>query len=463
MFEQDFLGFINDNKLVDTTGRTLLAVSGGLDSTVMANLFSCVNLPFAIAHVNFGLRGTDSDEDARFVEQLAGQYGVPFHLTRFDTAQWAAEQGVSIQMAARDLRYQWFGSIRQQYSYSRVATAHHLNDVLETMLLNLTRGTGLAGLHGIAVRQEHAQVGTLIRPLLFAHRDQLVTYAQANGLTHREDRSNADDYYARNRIRHHVIPTLTGLNPGLWQTLPRTVERLRAAEQLMQLELTRSWRQLTQTEPDGTIRVPIRQLMELDEGVFRLTEWLRPFGFTPEQVRQIWATLEREPGGTFDSATYRIVRERQWLLLSLLKVTPLTGYKSDLQIIGSGAVISLGDCSVRVDVIERSAEFVPDAELSVAWLDADRLAEPLTLRIWQHGDRFRPLGLAGTKLVSDLLNDLKLEQRDRAQTLVLLSGHDIAWVVGRRIAHRFRVRPDTRRLVRLTQIQGSGPAERPPL
>ncbi len=461
MFEQDFLGFINDNKLADGTGRTLLAVSGGLDSTVMADLFHRTNLPFAIAHVNFGLRGSESDEDARFVEQLAGQYGVPVHVTRFDTAQLAAERGVSIQMAARDLRYHWFGTIRQQYSYHRVATAHHLNDVLETMLLNLTRGTGLAGLHGIAVRQEHPQVGTLIRPLLFAHRDQLAAYAQEHGLIHREDRSNADDYYARNRIRHHVTPVLTALNPGLWQTLPRTIDRLRSAEQLMQLELNRSWQQLAQTEPDGTIRLSIEPLLALNEGAFRLTEWLRPFGFIPEQVRQIWLALTRESGTVVESATYRLTRERQQLVLSLRELTVLTNCLSVEKELGSGALLSLGTCSVQLDVIERAADFVPDPDPAVAWLDADRLTGPLTLRSWQQGDRFRPLGLAGTKLVSDLLNDLKLEQRDRAQTLVLLAGHDIAWVVGRRISHRFRVRPDTRRLVRLTQLRGNVTTEMP--
>jgi tRNA(Ile)-lysidine synthase len=461
MFERDFLGFINDNTLADSTGRTLLAVSGGLDSTVMADLFHRTNLPFAMAHVNFGLRGSESDEDARFVEQLAGQYGVPVHVTRFDTAQLAAERGISIQMAARDLRYHWFGIIRQQYGYHSVATAHHLNDVLETMLLNLTRGTGLAGLHGIAVRQEHPQVGTLIRPLLFAHRDQLAAYAQEHGLTHREDRSNADDHYARNRIRHHVTPVLTVLNPGLWQTLPRTVERLRAAEQLMQLELDRSWQQLIQTEPDGTIRLSIEQLLTLNEGVFRLTEWLRPFGFTSEQVRQIWSTLKRESGNVFESATHRLVRERHHLLLSLHELTVLISCISDKKELVSGTLFRLDNCSVQLDVIERTADFVPGADPAVAWLDADRFGGPLTLRSWQYGDRFRPLGLAGTKLVSDLLNDLKLEQRDRAQTLVLLSGHEIVWVVGRRIAHRFRVRPDTRRLVRLTQMRTEDSAKIP--
>jgi tRNA(Ile)-lysidine synthase len=449
MFERDFLGFINDNKLADRTTQTLLAVSGGLDSTVMAALFQQAGLSFAIAHVNFGLRGQESDDDALFVVELANRYQVPVHTIRFETAQVAAERGESIQMVARTLRYQWFGEIRRQYGYDSVATAHHLNDVLETMLLNLTRGTGLAGLHGIAVRQEHPTVGPLIRPLLFASRDQLETYAAAHNLKHREDRSNADDYYARNRMRHHVVPVLTGINPGLWTTLPPTVERLRAAEQLMQLELNRSWQQLIQTEPDGTIRLPVNGLLALGEGAFRLSEWLQPYGFTSEQARQAWAILPREPGQQIRSATHRLTHERGFLLLSLLKVTVLSSYKTTLQVLLETGTVAVGGRTIRCTGHSQPNGFVPETDTAVAWLDADRLVDPLTIRVWQPGDRFRPLGLVGTKLVSDLLNDLKLEQRERAQTLVLVSGDTIAWVIGRRIGHPFRVRPDSRRLVRL--------------
>ncbi len=449
MFERDFLGFINDNQLADSTTQTLLAVSGGLDSTVMAALFQQAGLPFAIAHVNFGLRGQESDDDALFVEELANRYQVPFHTIRFQTAQVAVERGESIQMVARELRYQWFGEIRRQYGYDSVATAHHLNDVLETMLLNLTRGTGLAGLHGIAVRQEHPTVGVLIRPLLFASREQLETYAAARSLKHRDDRSNADDYYARNRIRHHAVPALTGINPGLWATLPRTVERLRAAEQLMQLELNRSWQQLIQTEPDGAIRLPINGLLALEEGAFRLSEWLQPYGFTREQSRQAWAMLMREPGQQLRSATHQLTHERGFLLLSLVKVTVLSSCKTTVQELLETRNRQVCGQLIRCSYHSKPDGFVPETDKAVAWLDADRLIDPLTIRVWQPGDRFRPLGLAGTKLVSDLLNELQLEQRERAQTLVLVSGDTIAWVVGCRIGHQFRVRAGSRRLIRL--------------
>ena len=263
MLEQDFLAFINDNHLFDPTRRVLLAVSGGLDSMVMAELVHRVKQPFAIAHVNFCLRGTDSDADALFVENKATEYGVPFHLTHFDTAALAAARNVSIQMAARELRYDWFARLVQEQAYTGVATAHHLNDVLETMLFNLTRGTGLAGLRGIA-RHQHG----VLRPLLFATRAQLAAFAEEQAVTYREDSSNANDKYARNRIRHHVVPVLTGLNPGLWQTLPHTLERLRAADALLQTELARSWHETVVPQGTQTL-LPIDALNALSEPAFR--------------------------------------------------------------------------------------------------------------------------------------------------------------------------------------------------
>lgn len=246
MVETEFLGFINDNHLFEPTDQVLLAVSGGLDSVVMAELFHRVNQPFAIAHVNFTLRASDSDEDAVFVENMAKRYGVPFHFVRFDTTTFAQERGLSIQMAARELRYTWFAQLLATYSYPYVATAHHKNDVLETLLLNLTRGTGLAGLHGILPRQNQ-----IVRPLLFATRGQLAAFVNETGLLYREDSSNANDTYARNRIRHHVVPILNDLNPGLWQTLPRTVERLRSAEVLMRAELDRSWQAVAEVQNEA--------------------------------------------------------------------------------------------------------------------------------------------------------------------------------------------------------------------
>ena len=446
MVEEAFLGFINGNRLCEPAGRVLLAVSGGLDSCVMARLFHRTQIPFAIAHVNFGLRGEESDGDAQFVAELARAYAVPFHQTRFDTAAEAERRGISIQMAARDLRYTWFGAVRSQEAYASVATAHHLTDTLETMLLNLTRGTGLAGLHGIAADQQHPTVGRLIRPLLFASRDELARYAAGQGVVYRDDASNQSDYYARNRIRHQVLPALTHINPGLWQTLPRTIDRLRAAEKLVQRQVQQGWAQVAQPQADGSIRLVGGPLLTLPEGRFQLGEWLRPYGFSADQIDGLWYCLDGPPGQVFSSATHRICHERDGLIIEQLTV--LSDYKSVVMDVGCEQVVLAGELPVTLTPMERPDAFVPDPDPAIAWLDADWLTLPLVIRPWQSGDRFRPLGMAGTRLVSDLLNDRKLSRQARERVAVMLAGDQIVWVIGHRIDHRFRVRPETQRLLR---------------
>lgn len=448
MLEPTFLGFINDNRLFTPTDRVLLAVSGGLDSMVMADLFHRTDQSFAIAHVNFNLRGDESDADALFVQNVARQYGVPFHLTRFDTVTVAAERGLSVQMAARDLRYGWFTELLKQHSYACVATAHHQNDVLETLLLNLIRGTGLAGLHGIAVRHE-----SVIRPVLFATRDELAAYARDHALTYREDSSNTDDKYARNRIRHHVVPVLTALNPGFWPTLSRTVERLRATETLVRAEVNRSWQVVAESRGSQFV-LPTQPLLALPEIAFRLAEWLRPFGFTAGQAEQMLAALSRPAGQEFLSATHRITHERDGLLLEPTPARP--AYELVLTDWPDGPVTVAHQFTLTMEHLTKPADGPLPTGPDVVWLDADRLTLPLTIRPWQLGDRFRPLGLNGHKLVSDLLNDLKLSRPEREQTTVLLSGDQIAWVIGRRIDHRYRVTAETMRVVQLRLSQAAG-------
>ncbi len=438
MLEQDFLAFINDNHLFDTTTRVLLAVSGGLDSMVMAELVHRIKQPFAIAHVNFGLRGADSDADALFVENKANDYGVPFHLVQFDTAALAAARKISIQMAARELRYDWFARLIREQGYTGVATAHHLNDVLETMVFNLTRGTGLAGLHGIA-RYQHG----VVRPLLFATRAQLAAFADEHMVAYREDSSNADDKYARNRIRHHVVPVLTELNPGLWQTLPHTLERLRAAEVLVQTELARSWQQTVVQQGSQTL-LPADTLNGLPEPAFRLAEWLKPFGFTVDQTGKMVECLTKPVGQLFTSATHRVLHERDGLVLDLLPVP--ADYEIFLTDWHQIPILVPERFTLTVEVMYKPSQFKPLADPAMAYLDADKLQFPLTIRPWQQGDRMRPLGMGGHKLVSDVLNDMKLSRTEREQTAVLVSGHEIVWVIGRRIDHRFRIVPETKRI-----------------
>ncbi|WP_338876825.1 tRNA lysidine(34) synthetase TilS [Spirosoma sp. SC4-14] len=442
--EQAFLAFINDNRLCGPADRVLLAVSGGIDSMVMADLFYQTGLPFAIAHVNFGLRGAESDADADFVQNKAEQYEVPFHLTRFDTNAVAHERNISIQMAARDLRYAWFAQLVDANGYASLATAHHKNDVLETLLFNLTRGTGLAGLHGIAPRQEKSVAGVMIRPLLFATRDDLANYARERGIAYREDRSNSDDKYARNRIRHHVVPILIGLNPGLWEGLPRTIERLRAAESLMKRQVEQCWNEVAEQQTDRVL-FSADKLLQQPEPAFLLAEWLKPFGFGTDQVKQMIESLARPVGQVFETATHRITHDRlngkTGLMLEQLRTRPTTEIFVTDWPTSSIAIADLAELTVLQ--LNKPPDFRPPAHAAIACLDASLLIFPLVIRPWQRGDRFWPLGLNGRKLVSDLLNDLKLTYTERQQVMVLASGGEIVWVIGHRINHRFRITENT--------------------
>lgn len=450
MLAQRFLAFINDNRLADPARPTLLAVSGGLDSVVMADLFARAGLPFAVAHVNFGLRGAESDADAVFVQNRADYYGVPFHQTRVDTASVAAARGVSIQMAARELRYDWFAELLRTFDYAAVATAHHQNDVLETILLNLTRGTGLAGLRGILPRQ-----GDVIHPLLIATRDELADYARQHDLVHREDSSNADDKYARNRIRHRVIPVLTDLNPSLLrETLPRTVARLQATERIVQAELDRAWH-ATGHRNDETVFLLTNELLRLPEPAFYLAEWLRPFGFLPDQTDAMLASLNRETGQVFRSATHQITHDRQLnngTRKTGLLLEPLS-LPASYEIVLThwpDAPIPIPDTGIlHLERFDKPANFRFPTNPAVACFDADKLTFPLIIRPWAPGDRFRPLGMHGTKLVSNLLNDLKRTRTERDRTAVLLSEGQIAWVIGQRIAHEYRVTDETQRVMKI--------------
>lgn len=451
MLEEGFLGYINDNQLFGPTDQVLLAVSGGIDSMAMAELFYQIKQPFAMAHVNFNLRGKESDADADFVKNKADEYEVPFHLIHFDTARIAADRGISIQMAARDLRYEWFAKLLEEHTYCCVATAHHKNDVLETLLLNITRGTGLAGLHGIAARQERPSSYVLIRPLLFATRDEIAGYVQERSVLYREDRSNADDKYARNRIRHHVVPVLTDLNPGLWQTLPRSVERFRAAEVLVQAELERSWNEVAEQKKDKWF-LPTVKLLEQRELFFRLSEWLKPFGFTYDQVGQVLVSLSSKVGQVFDSATYRITHDRfpdRQIGLVLEPIPLHHSYETVLTDWPATDVSLPGDGNLSFSLFTKPTDFRFPTDPNVACLDADQLRFPLLIRPWQQGDRFRPLGLSGQKLVSDLLNDRKVSRTDREKVAVLVADGNIVWVIGHRIGHPFRV---TEKTVRIVQI-----------
>ncbi len=438
-----FLNFVNDEWGLGDTSATqsvpvLLTVSGGIDSVVLTHLCVQAELNVSLAHVNFGLRGEESDGDEAFVRSLAAKYGIPVHVTRFETAAEAARTGESVQMVARRLRYAWFHQLQQQHGFTYIATAHHQNDVLETTLLNLARGTGIAGLRGVP-----RQNGMIIRPLWFATRAEVENYAAQQGLVWREDSSNQDDKYLRNQIRHHVVPGLEATNADFWGTFQRTIDRLRASETILADELNRRWEWVTEYSPSGQIVINKAKLGTLLEPTFRLAEWLRPYGFVPDQIRQLMGCLASEPGQCFETATHQLWHQKESLLL-----VPKTELQTATQMwtswpVGKVEIAGLGSLDFSAEEAGETCKF--SADQRVACIDTDRIAGDIVVRPWQHGDVFRPIGMRGKKLVSDFLNEQKVPKPERAKVYVLLAGGVIVWVIGYRIADHVKLTPETRR------------------
>jgi tRNA(Ile)-lysidine synthase len=448
-----FLTFINQQKLDLSAKSTLLTVSGGVDSIVLAHLFYRAGFSAGIAHCNFRLRGEESEGDEVFVAQLARQYGFPFHVQRFETKKEALDRGISTQMAARALRYTWFEEVRQSLQYDFVATAHHLNDAFETVLLNLTRGTGIAGLHGIAVKNQN-----LIRPLLFASREEIMEYAAEQQLTFREDSSNLSSHYKRNLIRQEVVPVLKKMNPSLEHTFKTTTKRLSAAEALLQ-DLLQPWKKEAVKDSQGIIHISIKSLLESSEPVYRLWFILEAFGFTYRQAEEIFLSAEGLSGKWFESATHVVLKDRDLFLVSERTQKSQTGVWVIDQTSGK---FKLGALSLAISNHFKNKEFEVNRGGDTACFDQDRLLFPLTVRSWMPGDTFNPFGMGGkSKKVSDLLIDLKLNMFEKQNVKVLLNGiGDILWVIGLRTDDRYKVQESTQQvLVIQLEEQNSGLVE----
>jgi tRNA(Ile)-lysidine synthase len=425
-----FLTFINQHTPDLKQQPTLLAVSGGVDSVVMVHLFHNLGLPAGVAHCNFGLRGEESDDDEAFVRELASKYNFPFFVTRPDVKGFAKSASVSTQMAARELRYEWFEKVRQEAGYKWIATAHHANDSLETLLLNLARGTGLAGLTGIAPVN-----GNLIRPLLLSNRAEVSRYAAENGIQWREDRTNETDDYNRNKIRHHVTPVLTELNPSLETTFNATSERLRAANALLAAHL-QAWKKEVIQEEADTIRIPTDEIRQATEPAYRLWFILQDFGFQYSQIPGIVAAFDGTPGKRFFSPTYVLLVDRAHLII---KMTPETSVQEELIVETPDQVLDWHGVIFTLRLSQAGA-IIPFDKHTIA-VDPDLLIFPLRIRKWQAGDVFQPFGMGGkSKKVSDLLIDNKVDRFEKERTAVLVNGNgDIIWVAGIRADERFKL------------------------
>ncbi|MCD0487929.1 tRNA lysidine(34) synthetase TilS [Pedobacter sp. MC2016-14] len=432
---QPFINYIHTHSLFTADDRILLAVSGGKDSVLMAHLFKLAEFDFGIAHCNFNLRADESQRDEAFVRLLAASLDVPVYVTHFDTRAFAAAEGISTQMAARDLRYAWFEEIRQQNNYHYIALAQHQNDAIETILLNLTRGTGIAGLHGIFPKRDF-----LIRPLLFMTSSGIEETVTEHHIDYVEDSSNLQDKYARNKIRLNVIPELKLINPNLEQTFQHNIQRFAEAEQVIQQLVKALRKQVMVVKPDGTY-FRISELEQLEPKMLLTYELLQPYHFTAAVVAEILQNLHNQSGTSFYSATHRITLNREDLIVS-----PLDQNERHLNVMlhSTDSIVDFFHQELHISYLHSNTY---DRDPELAYVDADLLIFPLIVRSRQEGDKFMPLGMQGFKKLSDFLIDQKVPVPKKDRIPILVNGNgELVWIAGMRQDNRYKVTATTKKV-----------------
>jgi tRNA(Ile)-lysidine synthase len=436
-----FRKYLADNSMLHKHSQVLLAVSGGIDSMAMTDLFRKENISIAIAHCNFSLRGKESDLDEKFVSEYAVKNNIPFFSIRFATKDYARKHGMSIQMAARELRYTWFEKIRSEHNFDHIAVAHNLNDNIETFLINLGRGTGLSGLTGMKPVSNN-----IIRPLLFATRSEIETYGKSNGLKFREDSSNADTKYTRNKLRHKVIPVLKEINQSFESAVSETIIRLRQTETLLENYVSSVRDELIIIKGNETKFDRIK-LSKLTGNKTLIFELFSPYGLKGSQVKDLLNVIKGRTGSQIFTTSHRILRDREEIIIVPAENNETGSY-----------IITCTEDLVNVPVIksfksvQNSKKTRITGENCTAFLDEERLEYPLTIRIWENGDYFIPFGMTSRKKVSDFLPDSKLSLIEKDKVMVLTSNGKIAWIIGRRIDNRFRITPETRKILVLTAV-----------
>jgi len=427
-----FHDHIARHQLCKATDKILLAVSGGLDSMVMLHLFHKSGYSIAVAHCNFQLRGAESDGDEEFVRARCSHLNIPFYSIEFDTNNYAWENSLSIQIAARQLRYAWFEELLEQEKLDKLATGHHLNDSLETVLLNLCKGTGVHGLAGIPLENKF-----IIRPMLFASRAEVELYATEENLEWREDSSNLTDDYQRNFLRHKIIPLLKEINPSLENTFSMTLEKVRGGVELMSLSRKELENSFVKTR-DGKTFIMKEVFTPLRYAAPVLWEMIKQFGFNLEQCEEIIQSIRTQSGKKFLTTTNQLIIDRESLIISTHQDS-----WAQTEIEEGQTESKLGPWRLAIN----ECEAVVNANRSEAILDAEKLHFPLSWRKWKAGDSFCPLGMDHHKKVSDFLIDQKIPITDKDSVTVLESKGEIIWVVGHRVDNRYKITDQTKQAI----------------
>ncbi len=447
MFTQKVKAFIRQHALCQPGGVVLVGLSGGADSVALTRVLKELEFPLLALHCNFRLRGEESDRDERFVRDFCQKEEIPLRVRAFDTTEYAKSEGVSIEMAARDLRYAWFEEVRQETKASCIAVAHHLEDNAETVLLNLIRGTGLDGLCGM--RPKH---GRIIRPLLTVTRQEIELYLKSQELSFVTDSTNLEADCTRNKIRLCVLPEMRKINPSICQSITETARRLTQVrtltDKVMKAERVRSG-----VEGDDDLRpfrLSVSHILQSVSPSLFLFQLLRPYRFTESQLRDMERTLELSESKLFISSSgWRLVKERGYI-----EVDRPRDDSAFHQKIMREKVWCLLD--IKGEESPYTSDLVIRKERNYAYLDADKLKFPLCIRNWKEGDRFRPFGMKGSKLVSDYLTDRKFSRfRKQAQRVLTDADGRIVWLVGERIDDRYKIDPKATKNVLILQNQSN--------
>lgn len=421
MINQSVARYIEKEKLFTPKDKILVALSGGADSVALLRLLLSLGYDCEAAHCNFHLRGEESDRDERFVQALCRQLGVPLHVTHFDTTRYAEEKHISIEMAARELRYQWFAELKEKRQAAAIAVAHHRDDSVETLLLNLIRGTGINGLLGIRPKN-----GDIVRPLLCVNREEIISYLDSLRQEYVTDSTNLQDEYTRNKIRLNLLPLMAEINPSVRESIIATSNHLSEAAAIYNKGIGDGRQRVL--APEG---IHIGRLLAEPAPKALLFEILHPLGFNPAQTEDIYACLTGQPGKQFKSKEWRVIKDREMLLLSMEREEKETTPPFKL----------------NIEKQEYTPDFVIPRDKDKACFDADKLKGELTIRKWRQGDTFVPFGMKGRKRVSDYLTDRKKSLMEKEQQWILCCGEEIAWLIGERTDNRFRIDETTRKVI----------------
>lgn len=438
---QRFIHYIQENHLFNKNDTLLVGVSGGIDSIVLLDLLDKAGFSIAIAHCNFRLRGIESEGDEGLVSMLALKYDVPFYNTSFDTEVYAKENKVSVEMAARDLRYKWFEEIRIKHHFNFVAVAHHRDDQLETFFLNLARGTGLTGLTGMRPLN-----GKIVRPLLFASRDEIEHYRHQKHLEFREDASNLSLDYQRNKIRHTLLPVMETLNPTFREGLIRTMSHLEDISKICNHAISQTWERVSLRKGEE-YQISIAELKLLHPLSTYLFEFLKPFGFNSTVVGEIVSSLDGISGKQFVSQTHRVVHHRDSLIL-----TPLPPENRNIFYLEEGISELVHPVHLRIHITKKDDGFKIPGSRFEANIDRGKVQFPLLIRKWQQGDYFKPLGMKGFKKISDFFIDSKLSLPEKENVWIVANGEQVVWIIGHRLDDRYKITVQTKEILKVEMI-----------